>query len=146
VIRPQFERLIASFNRGLLDIPDGFLTPQTAFSLNGRAYELLLGGSPDDPLIRLLARGAAAYRTAAKALQYAVRSPAVTIESFSERSAQGPGNDRVATAELRVEGLLRDDGDRFELRAASDRPARLTPGETGQRTVSEERSTRRRAS
>jgi hypothetical protein len=72
--RPLVE-LIAAFNRGSLDVPDGFLTARTTFSLNGRPYESFLGGSADDPLVRLLARGSAGYRTAAKALQYALQHP-----------------------------------------------------------------------
>ena len=67
-------------------MPSGFLTPQTTFSLNGVAYETLLGGAVDDPLIRLLARGAAGYRTAAKALQYALQQPRVSV-SGAESSA-----------------------------------------------------------
>ena len=70
-IGESLDALVAAFNRGSLDVPARLFTPRTTFALNGRSYESILGGSPDDPLIRLLARGAAGYRTAAKALQYA---------------------------------------------------------------------------
>jgi hypothetical protein len=105
-------RLIAAFNRGSLDIPDGFFTPRTTFTLNGRNYESLLGGSPDDPFVRLLARGAAGYRTAAKALQYGLQEPVVTLESLSDADASG-----VRTAIIRVEGRLRPSGETFDGRA-----------------------------
>ena len=102
----MFLQLIAAFNRGSLDVPDGFLTPHTVYSVNGQAYETLLGRSPDDTLIRLLARGAAGYRTAAKALQYALQNPEITVESVSE----APG---ALVAALRVNGRLRPDGEPF---------------------------------
>jgi hypothetical protein len=106
--RPLFQ-LIAAFNRGSLDVPDGFLTPRTTFSLNGRPYESFLGGSADDPLIKLLARGSAGYRTAAKALQYALQHPVVTIESVSTPDPAG-----LCVAKLRVEGRLLNTGAAFD--------------------------------
>ena len=107
-----FYTLIASFNRGSLDVPSGLFTARTTFTLNGRSYESILGGSPDDPLIRLLARGAAGYRTAAKALQYAVPGAAVSVESLSDPDASG-----VQTASIRAEGFLRRSGEPFTARA-----------------------------
>jgi hypothetical protein len=74
--------------------------------------ESLLGGSPDDPLIRLLARGVAGYCTAAKALQYAVPGAAVSVDSLSEADASG-----VRTVAIRVEGHLRNSGEPFATRA-----------------------------
>jgi len=105
--------LIAAFNRGSLDVPAGFFTARTTFTLNNRSYESMLGGSPDDPLIRMLARGMAGYRTAAKALQYALQRPVITVESISEPDASG-----VRTAEVLVEGELRDSGQPFAGRAS----------------------------
>jgi len=97
---PLFD-LVAAFNRGSLDIPEGFLTPNTTYTLNTRPYEELLGASPEDPLIRLLARGAAGYRTAATALQYALQHPVVTIKDRL-------GDQRASsTAVLKVDGVLR---------------------------------------
>jgi hypothetical protein len=94
---------VAAFNRGSLDVPANFFTPRTTFSLNGRSYEAILGGSPDDPLIRLLARGVAGYRTAARALQYALQRPVIAVESLSEPDGSG-----FCTASVRVQGELRD--------------------------------------
>jgi hypothetical protein len=105
--------LFSAFNRGSLDVPAGLFTPKTAFSLNGRRYESLLGGSPDDPLIRLLARGAAGYRTAAKALHYGLQQPVISIESLSDADASG-----ARTVTIRVEGRLRPSGAAFDGRAA----------------------------
>jgi hypothetical protein len=105
--------LIAAFNRGSLDVPAGFFTARTTFTLNNRSYESILGGSPDDPLIRMLARGMAGYRTAATALLYALQRPLVTVASISEPDASG-----VRTAEVLVEGELRDSGQLFAGRAS----------------------------
>jgi hypothetical protein len=100
--------LVAAFNRGSLDVPSGLFTPRTTFTLNNRSYESILGGSPEDPLIRLLARGAAGYRTAAKALQYAVQRPVIRVESVSDPDASG-----VFSASIFLEGQLRDSGEPF---------------------------------
>jgi hypothetical protein len=107
-IRDSLEALVAAFNRGSLDVPDGLFTPRTTFSLNGRSYESMLGGSSDDPLIRLLARGAGGYRTAAKALQYALQQPMLAIQSLVDADVSG-----VAVASLRIAGTLRDSGEPF---------------------------------
>jgi hypothetical protein len=95
-------RLLSDFNRGSLDVPANLFTPRTAFTLNNRTYESILGGSPDDPLIRLLARGAAGYRAAARVLLYALQRPVATIESMS-----APDESGVVAASVRIEGLLR---------------------------------------
>ena len=112
-IRDSIAALVAAFNRGSLDVPAHFFTPRTTFSLNNRSYESILGGSPDEPLIRLLARGAAGYRTAAKALQYALQGPIIAVESLSEPDASG-----VLVASIRVEGQFRDSGHPFTGRAS----------------------------
>jgi hypothetical protein len=105
--------LAAAFNRGSLDVPSGLFTPRTTFSLNNRSYESILGGSPEDPLIHLLARGAAGYRAAAKALQYALQRPVIRVESVSKPDASG-----VFSASIFVEGQLRDSGEPFSGRAS----------------------------
>lgn len=121
-IRESIDALVAAFNRGSLDVPAGLFTSRTRFSLNNRSYESILGGSAerggspaieDDPLIRMLSRGAAGYRTAAKALQYALQSPVVTIESLSEPDGSG-----VCVGTLRVEGQLRNTFEPFDARAS----------------------------
>ncbi len=108
---------MAAFNRGSLDVPANLFTPRTTFSLNGRSYESILSGSEersrgpatnDDPLIRLLARGVAGYRTAAKALQYALQRPLIVVDSVSEPDTSG-----LRMASIRVEGELRDSREPF---------------------------------
>ena len=118
----KFDQLLAAFNRGSLDIPDGFLSSNTTYSINGVSYEALIGRSTEEPLIRMLTRGAAAYRTAAKALQYALHHPVMTLETLSPPDEAG-----ARTAHIRVEGRLRDTGVVFRsvfrliLRIQSDR-------------------------
>jgi hypothetical protein len=99
---------VAAFNKGNLDVPANFLTPGTTYTLNSRTYESILGGSPDHALIRLLARGAAGYRTAAKALQYALQRPVVAIESLSDADGSG-----CCTASVRLTGELRHSNEPF---------------------------------
>jgi hypothetical protein len=113
VSRESFGALVAAYTRGSLDVPAGLFTPRTTFSLNDRSYETILGGSPEDPLIRLLTRGVGGYRTAAKALQYALQQPVVSVESLSDPDGEGA---RIAT--LRVEGQLRHSNEGFAVRCA----------------------------
>jgi hypothetical protein len=68
----RLDELIALFNRKGMDLPEGLLDRRTQFLLNGAAFESLMGRSPDDPLVLMLARGPAGYRFAVKALQHAV--------------------------------------------------------------------------
>jgi hypothetical protein len=110
-LREKLSELIAAFNRGSLDVPDGFLTHHTSYTLNGRSYESLLGGSPDDPLIRLLARGPAGYRTAAKVLMYALQGPTATCEAVSEPDQRG-----LYTAAVCLDGHLRPGAAKFVAR------------------------------
>ena len=100
----QVLALLAAFNKGSLDVPSGLLTAKTTYTLNGRSYESILGGSPDDPLIRLLSRGAAGYRNAAKALHYALQEPRATIVSSDPPQAAGDG---VVVMLLLLQGRLR---------------------------------------
>ena len=104
---------MAAFNRGSLDVPAGFFTPRTTFSLNNRSYESILGGSADHPLIRLLARGVAGYRTAAKGLQYALHGAVLTVAELSERDQAG-----LRSATIRIDGQLRDSGEPFSALAS----------------------------
>lgn len=66
------DQVIAFFNARKLDLPDGFFDRRTQFVINGAPFETLLGQSPTDPLILMLARGPAGFRFAAKALQHAI--------------------------------------------------------------------------
>ena len=66
------DQLIDLFNRRSLDLPDGLFTRHTQFLLNGVPFEAMLGRTPTDPLVLMLARGPAGYRFTAKAVQHAV--------------------------------------------------------------------------
>lgn len=68
----RIDQLIALFNQKGMDLPAGLFDRATQFLLNGSPYETLLGRSPDDPLILMLARGPSGYRFIVKALQHAV--------------------------------------------------------------------------
>jgi hypothetical protein len=66
------DQVIAFFNARKLDLPDGFFDRRTQFVINGAPFETLLGHSPADPLILMLARGPAGFRFTTKALQHAI--------------------------------------------------------------------------
>ena len=66
------DRVIECFNKRQLDLPDGFFDRKTQFVINGVAFETLLGKSPNDPLVLMLARGPAGFRFTMKALQHAI--------------------------------------------------------------------------
>ena len=68
----DIDSVIAFFNARRLDLPDGFFDRRTQFVINGAPFETLLGQSPTDPLILMLARGPAGFRFTAKALQHAI--------------------------------------------------------------------------
>ena len=72
------DRVLAYFNARTLDLPDGFFDRKTQFVINGAPFETLLGQSPNDPLILMLARGPAGFRFTIKALQHAI--PDATVE------------------------------------------------------------------
>lgn len=50
----RVEQLLAYFNRGILDVPDGLFDKNAVLILNGVPYEMRLGRSADDPLVRLI--------------------------------------------------------------------------------------------
>lgn len=83
-LRTRLTELLDSLKRGRLDVPEGLLDRNAAFSLNGTPYEALLGRDPDDPLIRLIARGPAGYRFAAQALIRALGTPTFTVERMDD--------------------------------------------------------------
>ena len=66
------DRVIGYFNARTLDLPDGFFDRKTQLVINGAPFETLLGQSPTDPLVLMLARGPAGFRFTAKALQHAI--------------------------------------------------------------------------
>lgn len=78
------DRLIDLFNHQSLDLPDGLFTRHTQLRLNGVPFEDMLGRSPGDPLVLMLARGPAGYRFAAKAVQHAVSDARLQRGELSE--------------------------------------------------------------
>lgn len=100
------DRIIGYFNARRLDLPDGFFDRRTQFLINGAAFETLLGRSPDDPLILMLARGPAGFRFTAKALQHAIPDAKI------ERGEIAPDSDPSKIAiELWLSGQLRGTGE-----------------------------------
>jgi hypothetical protein len=83
----DIDRVIAYFNTRTLDLPDGLFDRKTQFVINGAPFETLLGQSPNDPLVLMLARGPAGYRFTTKALQHAI--PDAKIERGEIITAPG---------------------------------------------------------
>jgi hypothetical protein len=102
-LQDQLDDLIACFNRRVMDVPDGFFDRNAQFTLNGKSFETLLGRTDDDPLIRMIVRGAAGYRFAAKPLLHALETALVSRLNFSAAT----GN---AKAVLALRGTLRGSG------------------------------------
>ena len=100
------DRLIDLFNRQSLDLPDGLFTRHTQFRLNGVPFEDMLGRSPGDPLVLMLARGPAGYRFAAKAVQHAVSDARLQRGELSE-STIGHGTRHLGPV-LAVRHVSRD--------------------------------------
>lgn len=99
----RLDELIACFNRRVMDVPDGFFDRDAQFTLNGVAFEALLGRVEDDPLIRMIARGAAGYRFAAKPLLHALDTVLVSRAEVAE-------SDSRARVRLALRGTLRGSG------------------------------------
>jgi hypothetical protein len=108
------DQVIEHFNARKLDLPDGFFDRRTQFVINGAPFETLLGQSPTDPLVLMLARGPAGFRFAAKALQHAI--PDAKLERPSTRvvpatpdqlSLRTGGPSKVAF-DLSLSGKLRE--------------------------------------
>jgi hypothetical protein len=92
---------VATFNRGSLDLPDQLIHKDAVFRLNGVAYEDMLGRPATDPIVRLVARGPAAYRLLGKALQYTLGAPEIALRNFEVRHG-------LATGHVDISGHLRD--------------------------------------
>jgi hypothetical protein len=116
--------LVALFNRKSLDLPDGLFDRQTQFLLNGTPFEAMLGRSPSDPLVLMIARGPAGYRFAIKALQHAIPDARVEIGEVEDT---GHGED--CTVPLWLSGQLRG------TRSAVDVVVRVSIGATDAGTV-----------
>jgi hypothetical protein len=99
------DQVIAFFNAKKMDLPDGFFDRKTQFVINGAPFETLLGQSPTDPLILMLARGPAGFRFTAKALQHALPDARI------ERDEIVTGGLSTVTTQLRLSGTLRGTGE-----------------------------------
>jgi hypothetical protein len=108
----RVDELIALFNRRSQDLPDGLFSRHTQFVLNDIPFEARLGRSPGDPLVLMLARGAAGYRFAAKAVQHAV--PDAVLQR-GEWSARDDAADAVLRGQAWLSGHLRGLGERAEV-------------------------------
>jgi hypothetical protein len=98
----KLSELLAYFHRGSLDVPEALFGRGCVFRINGIAYEETLGRSVNDPLVRLVGRGPAAYRLLAQGLRYAI--PDLTIELEDVVDAGGSG---LVTCIARLRGLPR---------------------------------------
>jgi hypothetical protein len=107
------DQLIDLFNRRSMDLPDGVLTRNTQFLLNGVSFEERMGRSSDDPLVRMLTRGPAGYRFAAKALQHALPDAALQRGDITETSIDGVS--RTLHAQCWISGHFRSSGDAADL-------------------------------
>lgn len=92
----HIDELIRHFNRRSLDLPDGLFTRHTQLLLNDVPFEAMLGRSPSDPLVLMIARGPAGYRFAAKAVQHAV--PDATLERGEVAASDDNGRLMVRTS------------------------------------------------
>jgi hypothetical protein len=110
------DQVIAYFNAKKMDLPDGFFDRKTQFVLNGAPFETLLGRSPNDPLILMLARGPAGFRFTAKALQHAIpdariERPSTPLTQQVESASLRPSGPTTVTTPLRLSGTLRGTGE-----------------------------------
>jgi hypothetical protein len=104
-LKAALDQVIAFFNAKKMDLPDGFFDRKTQFVINGAPFETLLGQSPTNPLILMLARGPAGFRFTAKALQHALPDARI------ERSDIVTGGVSTVTTQLRLSGKLRGTGE-----------------------------------
>ncbi len=116
--------LVALFNRKSLDLPEGLFDRQTQFLLNGTPFEAMLGRSPSDPLVLMIARGPAGYRFAIKALQHAIPDVRVVIGEVEDT-----GQAEACVVPLWLSGQLRGTG------SAVDVVVRVSVGATDVGTV-----------
>ena len=106
----RLSALVGLFGRGSLDLPDGVLTRDTVFRLNGVAYDESLG-RPNDPMARLVGRGPGGYRFLVKALRFALPDARLAIGAL-ERTSLDVGCRLAGGA--RLAGTLRGSGDAFD--------------------------------
>ena len=87
-----------------MDVPDGFFDRNAQFTLNGVTFESMLGRTDEDPLIRMIARGAAGYRFAARPLLHALDTVLVSRMDFLEEDGR-------VRSRLALRGTLRGSGE-----------------------------------
>ena len=105
--------LVAAFNTGSLDVPEGLFDANCVFRLNGTAYEDTLGRPVTDPIVRLVGRGLAAYRFLAQALRYAVPDCRISVERGVGRLEGTPRGESAARCIDAAFRLRADDRDRL---------------------------------
>jgi hypothetical protein len=128
------DRIIEYFNKRTLDLPDGFFDRRTQFVINGAPFETLLGRSPDDPLILMLARGPAGYRFAIKALQHAMPDALIrAMDSSSKAESVGASGVNEFVFQLRLSGNLRGTGEAVDIFV----PITLKRGAAGEVMIAE---------
>jgi hypothetical protein len=104
------DELIALFNRRSLDVPERLFSRDTQFVLNGLPFETRLG-RPADPLVLMLARGAAGYRFTAKAVQHAMPDAVLQRGELDDPMAAGV---RTVSGRAWLSGHLRERGEPVE--------------------------------
>jgi hypothetical protein len=110
----KLARLAQAFNEGSLDVPEGLIDRGCVFRLNGVAYEDTMGRPLTDPIVRMVARGPAAYRFLAQAVRYAL--PDARLE-VAEVVADHPTGATLATTTASLEGTLRGSTTGFSAQA-----------------------------
>ena len=112
-MEPTLPALVALFNAGKTDLPDGALHRNCVFRLNGRAYHEHLGRPPADPLVRLIGCGPAGYRFILTAVRYALAAPKVML--YDDHAAERrQGREEVeVTRRAALSGILRGEGHPF---------------------------------
>ncbi|MEO5820440.1 MAG: hypothetical protein ABIT71_08015 [Vicinamibacteraceae bacterium] len=110
ILLDRLSALVGLFDRGSLDLPDGTLTHDTSFRLNGVAYDAALGRPAGDPLARLVARGSGGYRFLFKALRFALPDARLDVGAL-ERTSLEVGCRLAGPA--RLDGTLRGTGEAF---------------------------------
>lgn len=108
-------RLVQLFNGHSLDVPDALLDRACVFRLNGVAYEDTMGRPTTDPIVRMVARGPAAYRFLGQAVRYALPDVRLHLSAVVPAQPEAAG---LATATATIEGTLRGAEGEFSARAA----------------------------
>jgi hypothetical protein len=106
------DQLVELFNRRSMDLPDGVFTRNTRFFLNGVPFEERLGREPNDPLVKMLTRGAVGYRFTVKAVQHAVPD-AIVQRGELEETIEGEA--RMLSGQCWLSGHYRGAGELVEM-------------------------------